>query len=179
MKQRDNIAHMDYEMLSDSNFSPVMCQSETDSENISSSISESTIVLECDDDCGEVKGVENFRILVNGLTVDSELSQDYKSKYYELCCSQKSYLHDNLLKTISKRLAAEIIKETVNIAFATRGCSLSSSEIDFITFDKTLEAFELLGMNVSFLRAELKDVMSPTFGSRRSSGVTEEQRSYN
>ncbi|KAK5837948.1 B3 domain-containing protein Os01g0234100-like [Gossypium arboreum] len=106
-------------------------------------------------DFKEIKSIDNFIIIVNGSRIDSELSQYHRTKYYELCCSQNSFLHDNLLESISSKLAAEIITQIINIAEAIRACKISTSQADYTLWDKTLKGFELLGMNVGFLRAKL------------------------
>ncbi|XP_031260339.1 B3 domain-containing protein Os01g0234100-like isoform X1 [Pistacia vera] len=108
----------------------------------------------------EVRSIDDFTILVNDLAIDSELSDHHRTKYYELCCSQNSFLHNHLLKSINCKLAAEIITQTVNIAEAIRACNLSTSQADYEVWDKTLKGFELLGMNVAFLRARLNRLMS-------------------
>ncbi|KAE8672827.1 putative AP2/B3-like transcriptional factor family protein [Hibiscus syriacus] len=106
-------------------------------------------------DFKEVKSIGSFIVMVNGSRIDSELSEYHRTKYYELCSSQNSFLHDNLLKSITGKLAAEIIIETVSIAEAIRACKISTSRADYMLWDKTLKGFELLGMNVGFLRARL------------------------
>ncbi|XP_020533337.1 B3 domain-containing protein Os01g0234100 isoform X2 [Jatropha curcas] len=108
----------------------------------------------------DIDSIESFSVLVNDLAVDSELSDHHRTKYYELCCSQSSFLHDNLLKSINYKLAAEIIIGTVNISEAIRASTLSNSHADFAVWDKTLKGFELLGMNVGFLRSRLNRLMS-------------------
>ncbi|XP_044508661.1 B3 domain-containing protein Os01g0234100-like isoform X2 [Mangifera indica] len=110
----------------------------------------------------EVKSIDNFTILVNDSAIDLELSDRHRTKYYELCCSQNSFLHNHLLKSINCKLAAEIITQTVNIAEAIRACSLFTSRADYEVWDKTLKGFELLGMHVAFLRARLNRLMSLT-----------------
>lgn len=42
----------------------------------------------------EVKSMENFNVLVNGLDINSEFSKHLLTKYYDLCCSQNSFLHE-------------------------------------------------------------------------------------
>ncbi|XP_058007507.1 B3 domain-containing protein Os01g0234100 isoform X2 [Hevea brasiliensis] len=111
-------------------------------------------------DFKDVESIESFSILINGLAIECELSDHQRTKYYELCCSQRSFLHDNLLKSINYKLAAEIIIETVNVSEAIRASNLTSSHADFAVWDKTLKGFELLGMNVGFLRSRLSRLMS-------------------
>lgn len=100
---------------------------------------------------GSNSDIKDFNIVVNGITIDS-LATHVRTKYYDLCCNQKSYIHQGLFHS---NMAAEIISETVNIADAIRASQISTSPSDFARWDKTLEAFGLLGMNVRFLRDRL------------------------
>ncbi|EEF43707.1 B3 domain-containing protein Os01g0234100 [Ricinus communis] len=111
-------------------------------------------------DFKDVDSIESFSIVINGLAIDSEISDHQRTKYYELCCSQNSFLHENLLKSINYKLATEIIIGTVNISEAIRASKLSCSNADFAVWDKTLKGFELLGMNVGFLRSRLSRLMT-------------------
>ncbi|XWS54820.1 hypothetical protein CRYUN_Cryun10bG0122100 [Craigia yunnanensis] len=113
-----------------------------------------------------LRGTEKFTILVNGLALDSKLSIRLRKKYYELCCSQKSYLHDNLHKNINSTLAADIITETVNIADAIRASEISTPQADFVVWNNTLSGFELLGMDVGFLRNRMHRLLSLAFESK-------------
>lgn len=107
----------------------------------------------------QVNGVENFRIVVNGLVIDSELSQYDRGKYYELCLSQGSFLHEQLFEGLNSKLAAGIISETINIADAIKGSNLTTSPDGFVIWDKTLKAFGTMGMNVGFLLNRLDQLM--------------------
>ncbi|KAK3195762.1 hypothetical protein Dsin_027072 [Dipteronia sinensis] len=115
-----------------------------------------------------VKSIDNFTIIVNNLAIDSEISHNHRTKYYELCSSQHCYLHDHLLRSINCKLAAEIITQTVNIAEAIRSCNISTSRADYEIWDKTLKGFELLGMNVGFLRDRLQRLMTLSLESEES-----------
>ncbi|GAA0174841.1 hypothetical protein LIER_28145 [Lithospermum erythrorhizon] len=107
-------------------------------------------------DFKDVKSFNGFTILVDGLSVDSEVNEHVRKKYYELCCSQMCYLHEHLLAGLNFKLVAGIISETVNIADAIRA-SKFVTPVDYLeTFDKTLKSFEDLGMTVGFLRERLK-----------------------
>lgn len=97
---------------------------------------------------------ENFSIVINNL-LDYELADNIQWSYYELCCSQNGLLHDHLPKWMNHILVQGIIIETVTIADALRQCELSTSKDTFVLWDKTLNALELLGMNIGFLRAHL------------------------
>lgn len=135
-------------------------QSENDSEDLGSETMEVIRSSGSTVDFKDIEGIENFSILVNGLAIDSEISEHHRTKYYELCCSQNSFLHENLLNSINYKLAAEIIIGTVNISESIRSSKLSSPHADYAVWDKTLKGFELLGMNVGFLRARLNRLMS-------------------
>ncbi|XP_042515854.1 B3 domain-containing protein Os01g0234100-like isoform X2 [Macadamia integrifolia] len=114
----------------------------------------------------DVKIFENFTIIVNDLILDSQLPEHVRVKYYELCCSQKAFLHDQLLEGINCKLITGIISEIVNVADAMRACKLTTSQNDLKSWDKILKAFEQLGMNVGFLRARLHRLISLAFESK-------------
>lgn len=109
-------------------------------------------------DCGEATSNGSLTVLVSGTAIDSDLSEYQRKRYLELCASQNGFLHDNLLKSINYKLAAEMISETVNIADAIKASNLSTSRADLEMWDKTLEGFELLGIKVGFLRARLDQI---------------------
>ncbi|XP_043710136.1 B3 domain-containing protein Os01g0234100-like [Telopea speciosissima] len=113
----------------------------------------------------DVKSFEDFTNIVNDLIKDSELSEHVRVKYYELCCSQKALLHDHLLEGINCKLIAGIISEIVNVADAIRACKLTTFQNDFASWDKSLNAFEQLGMNVGVLRNRMHQAVSVTFES--------------
>lgn len=78
-------------------------------------------------DFKDVKGFEDFNIHVNGLILDSEIPQHLRTKYYELCCSQKIFLHDHLIEGLNSKLVAGMISETINIADAIRAAKITQS----------------------------------------------------
>lgn len=82
------------------------------------------------------------------------LTEDVRRKYYELCLTWDSYLHNLLLKSINYILATGIILETIKIAEYISGCKISTSSDDFAMWDKTLEGIE------GFLRSWLSYLMS-------------------
>lgn len=102
-----------------------------------------------------VKNFASFNIVVDGLIIDSKFPENVRKKYYELCCSQGAFLHEHLLRGLNLNLVAGIISETINIADAIKACNASTSFDDLHIWEKTLKGFELLGMNVSFLFAQL------------------------
>ncbi|XP_019055393.1 PREDICTED: B3 domain-containing protein Os01g0234100-like isoform X2 [Nelumbo nucifera] len=114
----------------------------------------------------DVNNFEDFNIVVNDLIINSELPEHVRKNYYQLCCSQKAFLHDNLLEGINCLLSSGVISETVNIADAIRACKLTTaSKDDLMKWDKSLQAFEYLGMNVGFLRSRLNCLVDLAFGS--------------
>ncbi|XP_043710135.1 B3 domain-containing protein Os01g0234100-like [Telopea speciosissima] len=114
----------------------------------------------------DVKSFEDFTIIVNDWNIDSELSEHVRAKYYELCCSQKAFLHDNLSSVINcKLLIAGIISGVVNVAEFIRSCKLNTNENDFTNWRKCLDGFEKMGMNVGFLHARLHQLENLAFKS--------------
>ncbi|EYU26113.1 hypothetical protein MIMGU_mgv1a025604mg [Erythranthe guttata] len=102
---------------------------------------------------------QDFSIhLDGGLVIDSEVPRHQKKKYYDLCRSQNTFLHENLVRGLNTKLAAGIISETVNIADAIRASTTPHEHLE--SWDKTLKAFEDLGMSVGPLRARIREMMS-------------------
>ncbi|XP_016475707.1 B3 domain-containing protein Os01g0234100 [Nicotiana tabacum] len=108
----------------------------------------------------DMKVFSGFNILIDSLIIDSEIPAHIRTKYYELCCTQKSFLHDHLLGGLNCKLAAGMITETVNIADAIRASNISTSRDYLETWNSTLKGFECLGMEVGFLRARLNKLVS-------------------
>ncbi|PNT60547.1 hypothetical protein BRADI_5g01445v3 [Brachypodium distachyon] len=112
-----------------------------------------------DTDFEGVTSFSNFNIVVDGSVINRELFPDHQRRtYYELCQAQKSFLHKNLLKKINPTLALGVIIETVNIAEGIRASRASSHE-DFSLWKKILESFEILGMDVTFMRKRVDDLL--------------------
>ncbi|KAL6514255.1 hypothetical protein OROHE_019242 [Orobanche hederae] len=107
----------------------------------------------------DVKGFEDFKIQVDGLTLDSDIPMNLRTKYYSLCCSQEMFLHDCLIKGLSSKLAIAIISETINIADGIRSADLATTLSQYECWEKTLKAFEDLGMAAGFLRDRLQKLM--------------------
>jgi hypothetical protein len=109
-----------------------------------------------DSDIGfeDVTSFSNFNIIVDRLVIDCKFHDHLRRTYYELCCSQKAFLHKHLLKQLNLTLVVGVILETVNIAEGIRACKAEASSScgeDLLIWKKTLESFELLGMDVAFL----------------------------
>nr|GFA01309.1 hypothetical protein [Tanacetum cinerariifolium] len=73
----------------------------------------------------DIKGVDDFSIVVDNLVIDSEIPKHFQIKYYDLCRGQNMYLHENLLKGLNVKLAVGIILETITIADAIRASWVS------------------------------------------------------
>ncbi|RAL50880.1 hypothetical protein DM860_005236 [Cuscuta australis] len=142
---------------------PVMDQSQSvgDSDIFVPDVHEG--VIKCSESVAyfkDVNGFEDFTIQVDGVILDSEIPLDLRIKYYELCVSQKMYLHESLIKGISSKLAAVMISETVNIADAAKSANLATSLHHLECWGKTLKAFEDLGMLVGFILDRLNKLVS-------------------
>lgn len=135
-------------------------QSGNTSEDFGSELLEGIRFSEASVDFKDIKSIENFTILVDGLVIDSEIPPHLRIKYYELCCSQNAFLHDHLLEGLNFKLVSGIISETVNIADAIRASKLTTSRNNLTIWENTLKAFEKLGMNVGFLLARLDRLLS-------------------
>ncbi|PWA48146.1 DNA-binding pseudobarrel domain-containing protein [Artemisia annua] len=104
----------------------------------------------------EVKTFKDFHIVVNGLCVDHELPDNIRSDYYRLCFQEKEFLHNGIPEHHSSKFVVGMIGETVNIYLNIKNCTLTTTtkeELD--RWDNILEAFELWGMKVEFLRNKI------------------------
>ncbi|KAF7143064.1 hypothetical protein RHSIM_Rhsim05G0109300 [Rhododendron simsii] len=108
----------------------------------------------------DVKSFKHFNILVDGLSIDLEIPKHIRVKYFNLCRSRSAFLHARLFRGLNIKLVSGIISETVNIADAIRACTLTTSRDEFEVWEKSLKSFELIGMNVGFLRARLRHLRS-------------------
>ncbi|KAJ6692546.1 B3 DOMAIN-CONTAINING PROTEIN [Salix purpurea] len=104
-----------------------------------------------------------------------ELSKHLQTKYYELCCCQNSFLHEHLLDGLNCKLVVGMLSETINIADAIRASKLITSLENLAIWEKTLKAFEGLGMNVGFLLARLGQLMHLSDKSKRYEEATLER----
>ncbi|GJW92417.1 hypothetical protein Tco_0169970 [Tanacetum coccineum] len=101
----------------------------------------------------EVKTFEDFHIVVNGLCVDHELPDNIRSGYYRLCFQEKEFLHNGIPEHHYRTYVVGMIGEMVNISLKIKNYSFTTTtkeELD--RWDNILEAFELSGMKVKFLR---------------------------
>nr|XP_043620027.1 B3 domain-containing protein Os01g0234100-like [Erigeron canadensis] len=142
-------------------------QSEEDSEyaDSDSAVSEGLRLSKSVIEFKDIKSIDDFSIVVDGLVIDSEIPKHFQIKYYDLCSSQKTYLHDNLLKGINVKLAVGIMLKTITIADAIRACKVTTTRDNFEIWDKTLKAFQEVGMNVEFLRGRISKLVGLLFDS--------------
>ncbi|KAI9154277.1 hypothetical protein LWI28_023712 [Acer negundo] len=153
----------------DINMEPMSDYSENESKGaVGSEVLDGITISESTVEFKDVKNIEDFKIVVNGLVINSTLSKHLLGRYYELCCSQSSFLHDRLLSDLNYKLVVGMIAETINIADGIRASSLTTSQSDFATWDKTLKAFQMMGMKVGFLQARLEQLVNFTLKSERS-----------
>ncbi|CAL5324668.1 B3 domain-containing protein Os01g0234100-like [Camellia sinensis] len=113
----------------------------------------------------DIKSFDDFTILFDGFCIDSELPEHTRVNYYELCRSKNTFIHARLIQGLNCKLVAGIICETVNIANDIRACKLTTSRDEFAIWEKTLKSFELMGMDVGFLRARVCHLLSMAFES--------------
>ncbi|XP_004240808.1 B3 domain-containing protein Os01g0234100-like [Solanum lycopersicum] len=147
-------------LLPNSDHDPIADQCGNDSDN-GSDVLEGIRFSESRVEFKDVKDYSGFNIIVDGLTIDSEVpALHIRTKYYDLCRAQNSFLHDHLLAGLNVKLAAGMITETVNIADAIRACESWTPREYLDTWDNTLKGFECLGMNVGFLRARISKLDS-------------------
>ncbi|KAL6207319.1 hypothetical protein ACLB2K_018277 [Fragaria x ananassa] len=108
----------------------------------------------------EVTCFDKFKVMFNGRNINSQIPKVVLKKYYELCSSQSSHLHQHVVESLNSDLVVGLITETVNITDAVKSCKITTKECDFQTWEKTLEASEILGMNVGFLRIRVRRLAS-------------------
>ncbi|KAI3906148.1 hypothetical protein MKW92_031489 [Papaver armeniacum] len=125
----------------------------------------------------KIKNLESFTIIYNDLILDLVISAYTRSRYYELCCSQKSFLHKTLLPGLNFHIAVGLINETVNIADAIKSSQVSGTSMDkFQVWKKSLKASKGYGMNVGFLLRLLKELMKMASESEQAVDLSESKK---
>lgn len=132
-------------------------QSQDQSEEVGSEVLEGSKWTMQDSLFEGVRRLEDFKILANGKVMDSEFPEDVRRKYYELCLSQGTFLHANIIEGINDQLVVSSISETVSVADAIRTCMRQTARVT--AWDRTLKALEMLGMNLGFLHDRVKQLM--------------------
>ncbi|KAL7125296.1 hypothetical protein ABFS83_14G108300 [Erythranthe nasuta] len=107
----------------------------------------------------DIKGFKDFNIYVDARILDSEIPTHCKAKYYELCKSQNMFLHENLVQGLNGKLAVEMITEMIKIADSIKAADSKTGTDRMEGWDKTLKAFEDLGMVVGFLRVRIRKLI--------------------
>ncbi|KAL4568711.1 hypothetical protein LXL04_024326 [Taraxacum kok-saghyz] len=100
-----------------------------------------------------------FHITVNGQPIDSELPEAVRMTYHSLCISRNHLLHDSLPEDVYPKLVAGMIGETVNIAKKIKGCKVTVSKEELGVWDKSLRSFEVMGMEVGFMRERVGRIL--------------------
>lgn len=136
-----------------------------DSDEVASEVEEGATAkfLASSSNFKDVKTFDEFHIMVNGVCIDSDVPEDIRRKYYELCCTKDSFLHDRLLPGLCSKLASGMIVETINIVDFIRGCKVTTPKKDLEVWEKSLRSFELLGLNVGFLRSRVHQLLKLAF----------------
>lgn len=118
-------------------------------------------ISDSDIDFGDVKSFSDFSIVVDSLVIDCKFQEHLRRTYYELCRSQKAFLHKNLLKRLNLTLVVGAIMEMVSIADGIRACTVARlpSREDLLVWKKTLDSVALLGMDVGFLLRRVDDLL--------------------
>ena len=102
-------------------------------------------ISDSDMDFGDVASFSDFSIVVDSLVIDCKFQEHLRRTYYELCRSQKAFLHRHLLKQLNLTLVVGAIMETVSIAEGIRVCTAERlpSREDLLVWKKTLESVAL------------------------------------
>ncbi|TVU23023.1 hypothetical protein EJB05_32752 [Eragrostis curvula] len=117
-------------------------------------------MLDSDIEFEDMTSFSKFNIIIDRLVIDCKFHEHLRRTYYDLCCSQKAFLHKHLLKQMNLTLVVGVIMETINIAEGIRACKTKgSSREDLLIWRKTLESFELLGMDVAFLLKRVNAIL--------------------
>lgn len=134
-------------------------------------------ITDSDMDFGDVMSFSDFSIVVDSLVIDCKFQEHLRRTYYELCCSQKAFLHRRLLKQLNLTLVVGAIMETVSIAEGIRACQAaqSPSAEDLLVWKKTLESLALLGMDVGFLLMRVDDLLGLPAEAQQARDLSERQ----
>ncbi|KAK1433053.1 hypothetical protein QVD17_09959 [Tagetes erecta] len=113
----------------------------------------------------EVKTFKDFHIMVNNQCIDSELSEEIRKNYYNLCIEKNEILHHGVREGLYSKLVAGMIGETVNIATKIKKCKLTTRKEELDEWDSSLKCFEPMGMKVGFLRDRISTLAKLAFES--------------
>ncbi|KAI7736182.1 hypothetical protein M8C21_001708, partial [Ambrosia artemisiifolia] len=122
---------------------------------------------------------KDFSIMVNKECIDTELSEEIRMDYYNLCIGKNEILHNGVREGLYYKLVAGVIGETVNIANMLRNCKLTTKKEEYAGWDSSLESFELMGMKVGFLRDRIRALTSLAFESEDAKTYAEVKEEQN
>ncbi|XP_074346179.1 B3 domain-containing protein Os01g0234100-like [Apium graveolens] len=102
----------------------------------------------------------NFKRDLCASDIFMKLEEETVIKYFELCCSQKIYLHSNLVGDWNPAFIAATISELVDVSKAIR-CSHLNTPCDmYQKREVKLGHIEDLGMEVGFLHRRLQRLLA-------------------
>ncbi|KAK1433051.1 hypothetical protein QVD17_09957 [Tagetes erecta] len=127
----------------------------------------------------EVKTFKDFHIMVNNQCIDSELSEEIRKHYYNLCIEKDEILHDGVREGLYYKLVAGMIGETVNIANKIKKCKLTTRKEELDEWDSSLKCFEPMGMKVGFLRDRISTLAKLAFESEDGKMYAEAKEEWN
>lgn len=112
-------------------------------------------------DFDSVKSFRSFKVIVGGSAIDDkQLPIETNMAYHGLCGDRKSLLHERMQKPICPLLVAGVIIETVRIAEGIRASATSPSREDLARWKKALESFEIMGMDIGFMRERVNSLLT-------------------
>ncbi|XP_019158472.1 PREDICTED: B3 domain-containing protein Os01g0234100-like [Ipomoea nil] len=123
----------------------------------------------------QVKNFEDFNVVVNNLNIDSEISEDTRLKYYELCRSRNAYLHELEEPGLNYTLIAGAITETVKIADGIKAATLATGRDVLEVWDRTLIGVGHFSMEVGFLRGRINELIRLCEGAEIVAGKEKEK----
>ncbi|KAI3993540.1 hypothetical protein MKX01_002553 [Papaver californicum] len=124
----------------------------------------------------ELTDLDSFAIVVNDMLIDPDISEDVRTKYYELCRSQKAYLHKHLMEGPNRKIVTDIISDIVNTGDAIRASKLSTPKEMFKVWEKCLKFYKHIGMNVEFLLSRVGIHLQQVLAFDYDGAVIEENR---
>ncbi|KAM3298497.1 hypothetical protein ACQJBY_040119 [Aegilops geniculata] len=113
-------------------------------------------------DINVVKSFRSFKVIVGGSAIDDKQlpTDETRRAYHGLCHDRKSLLHGRLQKNLEPLLAAGVIIETVHIAKGIMASAAPPSREDLTRWKKELESFEMMGMDVGFMRERVNSLLT-------------------
>ncbi|XP_019177681.1 PREDICTED: B3 domain-containing protein Os01g0234100-like [Ipomoea nil] len=107
----------------------------------------------------QVKNFEDFKVVVNNINIDSEISEDTRLKYFEMCRSRNAYLQELEEPRLNYTLIAGAITETVKIADGIKAATLATGRDVLEVWDRTLIGVGHFSMEGGFLRGRISELI--------------------